>query len=53
MKSIILSEISSYFKEEVDERQLFNYLQDNGDCYILRAYGEVLKFDKDSGGLIE
>ena len=53
MRSIILSGIESYFNEEVDARQLFNQLRDMGDYLELRAYGEVLRFDKDTGGLVE
>ena len=53
MRTIILSEIESYFNEEVDARQLFNQLQDMGDYLELKAYGECLRFDKDTGGLVE
>ena len=53
VRSQILSEIIGYFDEEVDERQLYNQVKDMGDYYELHAYGEVLRFDKDTGGLIE
>lgn len=49
MKAIILSEISSYFNEEIDERQIYNHLRDQGDYLELRAYGETLRFDKHTG----
>ena len=52
MESVILSEINGYFDEQVDERQLYNQIQDMGDYLELKAYGEVLRFDKDTGGLI-
>ena len=52
MRTLILAEISSHFNEQVDERQLFNHIKDMGTHYELSAYGETLKFDKESGGLI-
>ena len=52
MKAIILAEISGYFNEEVDERQLYNHLKDKGDYLELSAYGETLRFDKETGGLL-
>ena len=53
VREMIMSEITGYFDEMVDERQLYNQVQDMGDYYELNAYGEVLRFDKDTGGLIE
>lgn len=48
----MMMEIAGYFDEEVNERQLVNMVNDMGDYYELRAYGETLRFDKDTGGLI-
>lgn len=52
MKAMILSEISSYFNGQVDERQLYNHIKDQGDYLELKAYGNTLRFDKQTGGLI-
>lgn len=52
MRALILSEISSYFNEQVDERQLYNQIKDMGTHLELSAYGETLRFDKETGGLV-
>jgi len=36
---------------EVDEKQLLNMVEQEGENYILRAYGKTLKFNSD-GDLI-
>ena len=36
---------------EVDEKQLLNMVEQQGDNYILRAYGKTLKFNSE-GDLI-
>lgn len=36
----------------IDEKQIFNTIKPTTDGYILQAYGETLKFNKD-GDLID
>lgn len=51
VRNEILFHIIATFNQEVDEKQLFNHLTDMGDYYQLNAYGETLKFDKETGDL--
>ena len=50
--SEILFNIESEFSDiEVNARQLLNHVSEFDDHYLLRAYGKILKFNKD-GDLI-
>ena len=53
VQSEILFHIQSEIDAAVDERQLFNLVREEADCYRLRAYGVDLRFNKDDGSLIE
>lgn len=53
VQSEILFHIQSEIDAVVDERQLFNLVREEADCYRLRAYGVDLRFNKDDGSLIE
>lgn len=50
VKSEILFHIIDNF-DNVDEKQLFNTIKPTQDGYILRAYGQTLRFNED-GDLI-
>lgn len=49
-KDEILFHILDNFNN-IDEKQIFNTLKSTADGYILRVYGQTLKFNKD-GDLI-
>ena len=52
VESEILFHIESEFSDlEVNARQLLNHVTEFDDHYLLRAYGQTLKFNKD-GDLI-
>lgn len=51
VKSEIMFHIQNNLDQEVDEKQLLNRVEKYDDYYLLRAYGTVLKFNKD-GDLI-
>ena len=49
----IMFNIQNELTENVDEKQLLNMVQEQADCYVLRAYGQTLKFNKEDGSLIQ
>ena len=53
IRNEILFNIQNELEENVDEKQLLNMVQEQADCYILRAYGQTLKFNKADGSLIQ
>lgn len=52
VRNEILFNIQAFFEEQVNEMQLFNHIIDMGDYLQLNAYGEVLKFNKEDGSMI-
>lgn len=53
VKTEIMFNIQSNIDLNVDERQLLNLVKEYADYYELRAYGYVLRFNKEDGSLIE
>lgn len=43
----VLYHILNSFNQEVEPRQLLNMITEVGDGYELRAYGTVLRFNRD------
>lgn len=53
IRNEIMFHISNQLDMEVDEKQLMNMVQEEENCYQLRAYGKLLRFNKDDGSLMK
>lgn len=47
VKAELLFHIEGELEQEVDARQLLNQVEETGDGYLLRAYGKLLRFNKE------
>ena len=53
VRNEIMFNIQAEIEQNVDERQLLNMVVEEADCYVLCAYGQTLRFNKEDGDLID